>query len=65
MERPIYGVINSEGTHTDVSNTLLGAKQYATRNDYKAVSKRVGYNAMIVAEKINGKWENLPLIFNN
>ena len=54
----MYGVINSEGTHADVSKTLLGAKQYATRNGYDAVSKRMGYNAIVVAKKENGKWLN-------
>lgn len=55
----VYGVINSEGTHTDVSNTLKGAKNYATRNKYIKVSKRVGYNAYEVAQKINNNWINL------
>ena len=49
MDKPIYGVINSEETHTDVSNTLLGAKQYATRHEYTEVSKRIGYNSSIEA----------------
>lgn len=52
-----YGTTDTkEGTHIDTSNTLLGAKQYATRNNLKTVSKRVGYNATIVAEKKEGKW---------
>lgn len=54
-----FGVINKEGTHTDVSKTLLGAKQYATRNGYNKVSKRTGYNAMCVSVKLSsGKWAN-------
>lgn len=54
----IYGVI-SNGVHTDVSRTEKGAKNYATRNGYKAVSIRFnsGYNVAIIAEKNSkGKW---------
>ena len=51
-----FGTINKEGTHTDTSKTLKGAKQYATRNGYTKVSKRVGYNAYVVAEKVKNKW---------
>lgn len=63
MEKPVYGVVNREDVHIDVSNTLLGAKNYATRHGYTRVSKRVGYNALIIAEKLNNKWEYLPLPF--
>jgi len=53
----IYGsVIN--GSHVDTSNNLLGAKQYATRHGIDNVSKRTGYVATKVCEKINGKWVN-------
>lgn len=53
----VYGTTDTrEGNHIDTSNTLLGAKQYATRNGLKTVSKRVGYNARIVAVKKDGKW---------
>lgn len=55
-----YGVLNSENVHTDVSNTLKGAKRYATLNGYTKVSIRYngGYVAELIAEKINGKWVN-------
>jgi hypothetical protein len=57
-----YGTTDtSEGTHTDTSNTLMGAKIYATKNDLKTVSKRVGYNAFIIAEKIKGKWKSVEI----
>lgn len=56
--KTIYGILNSEGTHTDVSKTLRGAKNYATRNDYGVVTKRMEYNAVVVAKKIDGKWIN-------
>ena len=55
----VYGVINGDGTHIDVSKTLKGAKNYATRNKYIKVSIRVGYNAYEVAQKINNNWINL------
>lgn len=57
----IYGVVNSEGVHTDVSNSLRGAKNYATRNRYDTVSVRWngGYNATIVARKVGNKWKNI------
>jgi len=62
MDNPVYGVVHNDA-HMDVSNTLLGAKQYATRNGYEEVSKRVGYNAVVIARKTNGKWEDYPLPF--
>ena len=55
----VYGVVDKYGTHTDISNTLHGAKCYATRNGYTTVSKRVGYNTRTIAEKVNGKWKSL------
>jgi len=51
-----YGTLDATNTHIDTSKTLLGAKQYATRNGYSKVSKRVGYIARVVAERVNGKW---------
>lgn len=58
MSNHVYGVIDSNGVHHDVSKTEKGAKQYATRNGYKQVSIRFncGYVVAVVAEKINGKW---------
>jgi hypothetical protein len=52
----IFGTLDSNGTHIDTSNTLRGAKIYATRNGFNVVTKRIGYNARVVAKKINGKW---------
>ena len=53
-----YGVCNHNGEYNDVSKTLLGAKQYATRNGYNAVYIRYngGYNIALESEKIAGKW---------
>jgi hypothetical protein len=53
----IYGTTETtNGTHQDTSKTLLGAKQYATRNDLKTVSKRMGYIAKIASNKVGKKW---------
>lgn len=54
----VFGVVNSEGVHTDVSNSERGAKRYATLNGYNKVSVRYngGYIVDVVAEKINNKW---------
>ena len=54
----VYGVVDKNGVHHDVSKTLLGAKQYATRNGYKQVSVRYncGYVVAIVAVKESNKW---------
>tara|TARA_R110002020_G_scaffold399423_1_gene609294 strand:+ start:2075 stop:2275 length:201 start_codon:yes stop_codon:yes gene_type:complete len=57
--KTIYGTTDTKGgDHIDTSRTLHGAKCYATRNDLKTVSKRVGYNARIVAVKTSLGWIN-------
>lgn len=55
----MYGVLNSKGIHTDVSFTERGAKNYATRNGYTAVSIRfnLGYHVEKIAEKVKGRWK--------
>ena len=54
----IYGSTDSNNVHHDTSKTLLGAKQYATRNKYKNVSVRIGYNVTLLEYKQwrYGKW---------
>ena len=52
----IYGSTNNNNIHTDTSSTLLGAKQYATRNGYKNVSVRIGYNVTLLEYKQVNKW---------
>lgn len=54
----IYGVLTTNGTHTDVSKTEKGAKNYASRHDHKYVSIRYncGYNAKVLAMKKGRKW---------
>lgn len=56
----IYGVVDAAGVHHDASRSKLGAKIYATRNGYKTISRRNAdhYHAVIVSEKINGKWQD-------
>lgn len=55
----IYGVINSEGIHIDVSKSLRGTKSYATKNGYNQISIRYNssYIVKVIFEKKNGKWE--------
>ena len=55
----MYGIVTSRGEHIDISSTLHAAKCYATATGYNKVSKRVGYNAFLVCEKIKGKWSDL------
>ena len=52
----VYGSTNNNNIHTDTSNTLLGAKQYATRHGFKNVSIRVGYNVELLEYKDGNKW---------
>lgn len=58
MVNNIFGVVNSDGIHTDVSRSERGAKRYATLNGYDKVSVRYngGYVVEIVAVKKNKKW---------
>jgi hypothetical protein len=58
MVNYVFGVVNSDGIHTDVSKSERGAKRYATLNGYDKVSVRynLGNVVEIVAEKINKKW---------
>lgn len=53
----MYGV-SINGEYVDVSKSILGAKQYATRNGFNEVYMRynLGYHVSLVSEKINNKW---------
>ena len=56
-----YGIVSGpDDIHTDVSRTLKGAKQYATRNGYNKVSIRYnsGYHCRVVSTRINNKWKD-------
>ena len=52
----VYGSTDNTNTHTDTSKTLLGAKQYATRNGLKNVSVRIGYNVTLLEYKQDDNW---------
>ena len=52
----VYGSTDNNNIHTDTSKTLLGAKQYATRNGLRNVSVRIGYNTTLLEYKDSGKW---------
>tara|TARA_R110000824_G_scaffold259742_1_gene448430 strand:+ start:271 stop:480 length:210 start_codon:yes stop_codon:yes gene_type:complete len=56
----VYGVLDNDRCHVDVSNTERGAKNYATRNGYDLISVRYngGYNVDMVAMKIANKWQD-------
>jgi hypothetical protein len=60
----IYGSTNNNNVHTDTSSTLLGAKQYATRNGFKNVSIRVGYNVTLLEYKQQNKWYKYDAIIS-
>ena len=60
----IYGSTNNNNIHTDTSNTLLGAKQYATRNGFKNVSIRIGYNVTLLEYKQQNKWYKYEYFLN-
>lgn len=69
MKNYIYGVLNTNNEHIDISNTLLGAKQYATRHGIDRISKRnlVSWAVIPVARKILNNWvaENSITIYDN
>ena len=58
MIQNIYGVVDFNNTHTDISTSLHATKIYATKNGYANISCRSngGYNAPIVYTKIKNKW---------
>lgn len=59
----IYGVLDSNDCHIDISHSIKGAKRFATLNRYNKVSARYnyGYHVEILFEKVNNKWKP----FNN
>ena len=58
----MYGIAyGKDDIHCDVSHTERGAKIYATRNGYTKVTRRWGYNARIIAEKVDGKWQDVEV----
>jgi len=60
----IFGSTDNKNVHNDTSKTLLGAKQYATRNGYKNVSVRIGYNVTLLEYKDKNKWYTYTSFLN-
>lgn len=60
----IFGSTDNKNIHTDTSKTLLGAKQYATRNGHKNVSVRIGYNVTLLEYKDKNKWYTYTSFLN-
>jgi hypothetical protein len=54
----IFGVIDSDCGHIDVSKSEQGAKCYATINGYDTVSVRLypHHYIDILSRKVGGKW---------
>lgn len=54
----IYGIIDKNNCLIDISKSIRGAKQYATKNGYDKVGYRNvnSYNAFITHIKIGKKW---------
>lgn len=52
----VYGILDRNNCLIDTSKTLLGAKQYATRNGYNRIGKRVEYNVTETWIKDGKKW---------
>ena len=48
-----YGILNNDNCHIDVSKTERGAKNYATRHGFTAVSRRFnnGYHVELVSNR--------------
>lgn len=57
----IYGVLDRNDCHIDISLSLKGTKRIATKNGYTKVSQRSFSSGAVwpVAEKINGKWKTI------
>ena len=55
----VFGVLDDNRCHVDVSNSERGAKNYATRNGYDLITARYngGYGVYMVAMKIANKWQ--------
>lgn len=58
----VFGVLDSNGCHVDVSKTERGAKRYARLNGYNKVTCRFEYNALILFELVNNKWKELKSV---
>jgi len=57
----IYGIVDNNGIHTDMSTSLKGAKRMATLRGYTKVSVRYncGYVVQVLFERVNNKWKKV------
>jgi len=55
----VYGVLDRNDCHIDVSLSLKGTKRVATNQGYKRVSVRNDYNVTVLFEKVNSKWKEV------
>ena len=56
-----YGIIAYNNGYIDTSNSLLGAKNHATRNGYEQVFIRFnsGYHTQLASDKSMGYWVDI------
>lgn len=57
-----YGILDANNCHIDVSKTERGAKNYATRHGFTAVSRRFnnGYHVELVSNRDRfDMWQNV------
>jgi len=57
----IYGIVDINNVHHDVSKSIKATKRYATINGYNKISIRynLGYNTSIIFEKRGNKWHTI------
>jgi len=62
----IYGIKTRSGEHIDISRTVRGAKNYATRHGYTAVTVRNSnhYYVTELAVKHGARWKDLQNAHN-
>lgn len=61
----IYGVLDSNGCHVDVSKSLEQVKRYARLNEHDKISCRFNYNAIVLYEWNGKRWIELKSRNNN
>lgn len=55
----IYGVLDENDCHIDVSKSLLATKRHAKKEGYNKISCRYEYNVIILFELVNNRWVEL------
>jgi hypothetical protein len=54
----IYGVVDKNGKHKDIGSKEIGVKRWATINNYNKITRRIGNESYIIAEKVRNHWVN-------